>query len=60
MILRSIDGSDDLTAIGVCYADQEVEVVPTDENDQLLDWIVTEQGVHSFSSKKLKWKREPV
>ncbi|MFN3461836.1 MAG: 5-formyltetrahydrofolate cyclo-ligase [Oceanibaculum sp.] len=31
-------------AIGVAYADQEVESVPREATDQRLDWIVTEEG----------------
>lgn len=30
-------------AIGVAYAAQEVDEVPTDEYDQAVDWIITEQ-----------------
>lgn len=31
-------------AIGIAYADQEVESVPREATDQRLDWIVTEDG----------------
>jgi 5-formyltetrahydrofolate cyclo-ligase len=32
-----------VTAIGVAYANQEVDAVPRDEFDQRLDWIMTEK-----------------
>jgi 5-formyltetrahydrofolate cyclo-ligase len=32
-----------LTAVGLAYAAQEVETVPTEPHDQPLDWIVTER-----------------
>jgi 5-formyltetrahydrofolate cyclo-ligase len=32
-----------VTAIGVAYAGQEIDMVPRDEHDQPLDWIMTEQ-----------------
>jgi 5-formyltetrahydrofolate cyclo-ligase len=31
--------------IGFCYALQEIEKVPTNELDALMDWVVTEKGV---------------
>lgn len=33
----------DVTAIGVAYSAQEVDQVPTDDYDQPVDWIITEQ-----------------
>lgn len=36
--------------IGVAYAMQELDQVPTDENDQPLDGILTELGVSMFSA----------
>ena len=39
-VLRKVGGC---TAIGVAYGVQEVDEVPTDEYDQRLDWIITEQ-----------------
>lgn len=38
----------DTLAVGVCYAELEVEAVPHDDNDERLDWIVTEEGARSF------------
>jgi 5-formyltetrahydrofolate cyclo-ligase len=32
-----------VTAIGVAYAGQEIDMVPHDDHDQLLDWVMTEQ-----------------
>lgn len=32
-----------ITAIGVAYADQEMDAVPHEEFDQRLDWIMTEK-----------------
>ncbi len=32
-----------VTAIGVAYAGQEIDMVPRDDHDQSLDWIMTEQ-----------------
>ncbi len=40
--LRSYGG---VTAVGVAYADQEVDSVPHAAHDQRLDWIVTEQAL---------------
>ena len=35
----------EITAVGIAYAGQEINEVPTCPNDQRLDWIVTETGV---------------
>jgi 5-formyltetrahydrofolate cyclo-ligase len=32
-----------VTAIGVAYAGQEIDMVPRDDHDQPLDWIMTER-----------------
>ena len=32
-----------MTAIGIAYAGQEIDMVPHDDHDQRLDWIMTEQ-----------------
>ena len=32
-----------VTAIGIAYASQEIDMVPRDDLDQPLDWIMTEQ-----------------
>lgn len=33
-----------IIAIGVAYAEQEIEAVPHDGHDEPLDWVLTEQG----------------
>lgn len=38
-----------LLAIGVAYAAQSCDHVPTHEGDERLDWVVTEQGAVRFS-----------
>jgi 5-formyltetrahydrofolate cyclo-ligase len=38
----------DVLAVGFAFAGQEFETVPHDENDQRLDWIVTEIGARKF------------
>jgi 5-formyltetrahydrofolate cyclo-ligase len=38
-------------AVGFAFAAQEVEAVPTDEFDQRLDAVVTEQGVVEFARR---------
>ena len=35
----------EITAVGIAYAGQEINEVPTCSNDQRLEWIVTETGV---------------
>lgn len=35
----------EITAVGIAYAGQEINEVPTCSNDQRLDWIVTETGM---------------
>jgi 5-formyltetrahydrofolate cyclo-ligase len=51
MVLRDLRASSPaLFAIGVAFAAQEVAEVPTGPRDQLLDAVVTEQGVHHCSA----------
>ena len=38
----------DVLAVGFAFAGQEFETVPHDENDQRLDWVVTENGARKF------------
>lgn len=35
-------------AVGLAYEGQRVKMLPLHENDQRLDWVVTEQGAHRF------------
>ena len=37
-----------LLAVGLGYAAQEMAPLPHDENDEPLDWLVTERGVRQF------------
>ena len=37
-----------LKKIGLAYACQEVEAVPTEENDIPLDMVITENGIREF------------
>jgi 5-formyltetrahydrofolate cyclo-ligase len=46
--LAKLRGTRDVLAVGFAFADQEFETVPHDENDQRLDWIVTEIGARKF------------
>ena len=41
--LARLGGDGGATAVGVAYAEQEVETVPRDDYDWRLDWIVTER-----------------
>ena len=38
----------DLLAVGFGYSAQITATLPYDENDEPLDWLVTEQGTHRF------------
>jgi len=38
----------DLLAVGLGFSAQEVTYVPYDENDEPMDWLVTEQGTRRF------------
>jgi len=42
--LAGLRGFGGVTAVGVGFADQQVDSVPHEAHDQRLDWIVTEQG----------------
>jgi 5-formyltetrahydrofolate cyclo-ligase len=46
-----------LVTIGIAYAAQEVPKVPTDEFDQTLDWIVTEDGARRIERRRFPWLR---
>lgn len=41
--LQLLRKTGDVTAIGVAYSAQEVDLVPTDDYDQPMDWIITEK-----------------
>ena len=36
-------------AVGIAYADQEIQEVPADRTDERLDWIITERDVLAIS-----------
>jgi 5-formyltetrahydrofolate cyclo-ligase len=46
--LAKLRAARDVLAVGFAFAGQEFETVPHDENDQRLDWVVTENGAHKF------------
>ncbi len=46
--LARLRSARDVLAVGFAFASQEFETVPHDENDQRLDWIVTENGARRF------------
>ena len=41
--LRALRSAGRVIAVGVCYQAQRVAEVPSDDNDEMLDWIVTEE-----------------
>jgi len=47
-----------LLVVGIAYAAQEVERVPTDRFDQRLDWIVTEKAARRFERRRFPWLRK--
>ena len=42
----------DLLAVGLGFSAQEVAYVPYDENDEPLDWLVTEQGTRRLQRQR--------
>jgi 5-formyltetrahydrofolate cyclo-ligase len=47
--IRSLrDAGPELVAVGLGYAAQEMPALPCDENDEPLDWLVTERGAKRF------------
>jgi 5-formyltetrahydrofolate cyclo-ligase len=46
--LAKLRAARNVLAVGFAFAGQEFETVPHDENDQRLDWIVTEIGARKF------------
>ena len=46
--LAKLRAARDVLAVGFAFAGQEFETVPHDENDQRLDWVVTENGARKF------------
>jgi 5-formyltetrahydrofolate cyclo-ligase len=46
-----------LLTVGIAYAAQEVERVPTDKFDQRLDWMVTEVAARRAECRRFPWLR---
>ena len=46
--LAKLRASRDVTAVGFAFAEQEFGPLPHDENDERLDWIVTQHGARRF------------
>ena len=46
--LAKLRASRDVTAVGFAFAEQEFSDLPHDENDERLDWIVTQNGARRF------------
>ena len=46
--LAKLRAARDVTAVGFAFAQQEFPEVPHDENDERLDWIVTQSGARRF------------
>ena len=49
--LARLRAARDVVAVGFAFAAQEFPEVPHDENDQRLDWIVTENGARQLSER---------
>jgi len=49
--LAGLRAARDVVAVGFAFAAQEFPEVPHDENDQRLDWIVTENGARQLSER---------
>ncbi len=47
-----------VVAVGVAYDAQRVPVVPHDEGDARLDWLITEQGFKRFGPPDRIWMRK--
>lgn len=47
--VQALRAANRIVVIGIAFAGQETENLPHDENDQRLDWVVTETGVRRFN-----------
>lgn len=47
---RRQGGEGPVIAVGIAYEVQRVPIVPTDQGDAKLDWLITEQGFTCFGS----------
>ncbi|MDX1484054.1 MAG: 5-formyltetrahydrofolate cyclo-ligase [Alphaproteobacteria bacterium] len=48
--LASLRRRQEICAIGIAYADQEVDSLPPGDHDEPLDWVVTERGSRRFDA----------
>ena len=44
LTIAQLRAAGDVAAVGLAYADQEVQSIPAEPHDQALDWIVTERA----------------
>ncbi len=44
MTIRALRAQGSFTAVGVGFAGQRIDLVPIDDHDERLDWLLTEQG----------------
>lgn len=49
--LEALRASGSIRAIGIAYAGQEIDSIPDENHDHLLDTIATEEGVRRFSAR---------
>ena len=49
--LETLRAHGNIRAIGIAYAGQEVDSIPDENHDHLLDMIATEEGVRRFSAR---------
>lgn len=48
--LKALRGKGPVVAIGLAFAGQEVTAVPHDDDDEPLDWLVSEAGARAFET----------
>ena len=49
---RTLAALDAKLAIGIAYAEQEIETLPIHERDHPLDIVVTERGLRRFTTRR--------
>ena len=50
MTLTELRRESNITAIGIAYSRQEVDLIPNESFDQRLDWVITEAGATQFKA----------
>jgi 5-formyltetrahydrofolate cyclo-ligase len=50
MTLTELRRENNITAIGIAYSSQEVDLIPNESFDQRLDWVITEAGATQFKA----------